>query len=117
MSRAPRFADVLEGFGSPGPISSGVWKEGLTTFGVSWHVPHVPVSDGMPPATRPPSATSSLIPATPVILIGRELKSASPRATAALGSRVGRLDHPSNVLKIAGVNCPYPGVVRPPGCS
>ena len=40
----------------------------------------------IPPGTRPPVATSSLMPATPVMLIGLELKITSPRAIAALRS-------------------------------
>src|SRR4029077_12980991 len=95
----------------------GVGKEWLPTFEVSWQVPHVPVNDAMPPGTNPPAAASSLIPATPVMLIGLESKIISPRATAARGSAWGSLVHASNVSKIAGVNLPSPGVSCPPGVS
>src|SRR5215472_11759753 len=96
----------------------GVGNEWLPTFGVSWQVPHVPVSEGIPPLPpKPPANTSSLMPATPVILIGLELKMTCPRATAGLGDVWGSDTQASNGLKIAGVNWPSPGVTRPPGCS
>src|SRR5437764_5694957 len=76
---------------SPVPMLSGVAKEWLPSRGVSWHVPHVPMSFGMPPDTSPPADASSLIPATPVMLIGMELKSDSPRAIAERWSESGSL--------------------------
>ena len=79
------FVEALPGSGSPVPMSSGVGNEWLPTFGVSWHVPHVPSSEGTPPAASPPNETSSLMPFTPVMVIGFELKIAWPRAIAALG--------------------------------
>ena len=67
------------------PMFKGVGKEWLPTFGVSWQVPQLPCSEEMPPATKPPADTSSLMPATPVMLMGFELNMACPRATAARG--------------------------------
>ena len=61
-------------------------------------------TDGMPPGTRPPAATSSFMPATPVMLMGLELNRACPRAIAARGSSDGNPVQASNVLKIALVN-------------
>src|SRR6266704_6150046 len=86
-------------------------------FDVSWQVPQVPSSEGIPPATRPPADKSSLIPATPVMVIGFELKIACPRATAARGVGEGSDAHAPNVSKIAEVNWPSPGVTSPPGSS
>src|SRR5215471_19194080 len=71
----------------------------------------------MPPGTRPPADTSSLRPATPVILICLELKIACPRAIDARGSWGGKSAHALKGLKIAGENWPSPGVNRPPGGS
>ncbi len=68
---------------------NGVGKEWLPTLGVSWQVPQVPVSDGIPPETSPPWETSSLMPATPVIVIGLVLKMVCPRATEARKSYEG----------------------------
>src|ERR1700722_18430324 len=102
MSNPPRFTDAFVTSGSPVPISNGVGNEWFPIFGVSWQVPHVPVREETPPAANPPAETSSLIPATPVILIGLELKIACPRATAARGSAGGKPVQASKGLKIAG---------------
>src|SRR5580765_123669 len=88
---------------------SGVGNEWLPTLGVSWHVPQKPATTGMPPGTRPPADLSSLSPATPVMLMGVELNSASPRATAALGSCRGSVDHVPKRLKTAGLKGPLAG--------
>src|SRR5580704_19702435 len=60
-SSPPRLTNGDAGLGSPVPMSNGVGKEWLPTFGVSWQVPQVPCKTRIPPATRPPAATSSLI--------------------------------------------------------
>ena len=73
----------------------GVGKEWSPTLGVSWQVPQVPVSDGIPPETSPPSETSSLIPATPVMVMGLVLKMACPLATDARKSCEGSVDQAS----------------------
>src|SRR5690348_5861992 len=117
MFNPPILLAMLEELGSPVPMFNGVGKEWLPAFKVSWHVPHVPVSEGIPPATRPPADTSSLIPATSVMFMGLELKIACPRAMAARGSPYGRDAHALKVLKINGVNPPSPGELSPPGCS
>src|SRR5215467_7017748 len=72
---------------------------------------------GMPPATKPPADRSSLMPATPVMLMVLELKMACPRAIAARGDVSGVDVQASKGLKIAEVNLPSPGVTSPPGCS
>jgi len=62
---------------------------------------------------KPPADATSLIPATPVMLMGCELKMAWPRATAARGES-GRLSRPGvKGVKIAGVNPRSPGVHEP----
>src|SRR6266700_6246032 len=55
------------------PILRGALTECLPTFGVSWQVPQKPGMLGTP--------STSLRPATPVMLICVALKTASPRAT------------------------------------
>src|SRR6266853_2534360 len=62
----------------------------------------------MPPATRPPAESSSSIPATPVMLIGFELKMACPRATAARGLAGGSSVH-AFPLVIPGYRGQRPG--------
>src|SRR5579883_3026513 len=105
MSRPPLLTEVLAPK-SPTPIFKGVGKEWFPTFGVSWHVPQVPVKAGSP---APPAATLSLRPATPLIRIGLELNRFWPRAIAARGSGGGREAHASNVLKITGLKAPAGG--------
>src|SRR6516164_4389574 len=57
------------------------------------------------------------MPATPVMLMGLELKMACPRPMVAFGDVAGMESQASKGLKIAGVNLPSPGVTSPPGGS
>ena len=78
------------------PIFNGAETEWSPAFGLSWHVPQVPEKDAGSPGT-------SLIPATPEIVIGFELKTACPRAMLA---RAGLCEfaQASYRLKILGSN-------------
>src|SRR3974377_1389627 len=92
ISRPPMFTDGSEALGSPVPMFKGVGNEWLPTLGVSWQGPPGSVSAGMPTATRPPSDSSSLMPAPPAIVMGLVLKMAWPRATDARNSWDGSPD-------------------------
>src|SRR5260370_12310487 len=86
-------------------------------FGVWGEVPPVQKGEKIPPSPRRRADTSWLRPATPVMLMGLELKMACPRATAARGDVLGSAAQASKGLKIAGVNLPSPAVTSPPGVS
>src|SRR4051794_34387866 len=80
------------------PRSSGAGSEWSPTFGASWQVPQKPSITGFPVA--------SLSPATPVIRIGLESKTRSPRAIA---SRAASRPRPATSqgpkrVKTSGVN-------------
>src|SRR5262245_65679758 len=79
---------------------SGADTEWLPTLGASWHVPQVPAS-GLP--------MTSLIPATSVMLMVRELNSVCPRRilarrAAATSSEDALAQELLNNVKITGVN-------------
>src|SRR5580698_2570538 len=92
----------------------GSGNEWLPTFGLEGQVPHVPGMDATP--------RTSFSPPTPVISIGLELNSASPRAILARREFSMPENRPSwcefahalNKLKMAGLNV-VPGLSFPKG--
>src|SRR5579871_3203513 len=83
-------------FTSATPMFRGADTEWLPALGVSWHVPHDPIKEAGRPGT-------SLIPATPEMVIGLPLKTASPRAMLARRGDCELLQA-LNKLKIFGLN-------------
>src|SRR4051812_2607907 len=74
----------------------GAETEWSPKFGESWQVPQVPEKDAGSPGT-------SLIPATPEIVIGLDVKRACPRAMLAR-ALFPEFTQASNKLKTAGLN-------------
>ena len=74
-----------------------------------------PCSEGS--LTRPPADTSLFNPATPVMLMGLELKMSCPRATAALGSVGRRLRQGIEDVEDRRIEPISPRAMSPPGGS